>query len=344
MLLECHRPVRRTIATSLLTLIASLTVAAGALAAGGLTPQSSDSPNAAGIHRSYLLVGYVALAVFILVEGVLLAFVIKFRRGKRTRLDEGPQIHGSTKLELIWTVAPAIALAGIASFVLATLPKIRDIPKANAAGGRLDVTVEGHQFYWLFKYPNGAIGFDQMLAPTGKNVKLTVVAPAKDVIHSWWVPKLGGKVDAIPGRTNYTWYRAPAPGVYIGQCAELCGIQHAKMRNSVRVVQQGEYTAYTQRQKQLLGARSKEFGKQEWDHVCAKCHRLDPAAERLIGPNLGANPLLLEKAGLGSLVRNGRGEMPPVGANWSDEQVEALVAYTKTVVKVNGSGGVGNQG
>jgi cytochrome c oxidase subunit 2 len=313
MLLECHRPVRRTIATSLLTLIASLTVAAGALAAGGLTPQSSDSPNAAGIHRSYLLVGYVALAVFILVEGVLLAFVIKFRRGKRTRLDEGPQIHGSTKLELIWTVAPAIALAGIASFVLATLPKIRDIPKANAAGGRLDVTVEGHQFYWLFKYPNGAIGFDQMLAPTGKNVKLTVVAPAKDVIHSWWVPKLGG-------------------------------IQHAKMRNSVRVVQQGEYTAYTQRQKQLLGARSKEFGKQEWDHVCAKCHRLDPAAERLIGPNLGANPLLLEKAGLGSLVRNGRGEMPPVGANWSDEQIEALVAYTKTVVKVNGSGGVGNQG
>jgi cytochrome c oxidase subunit 2 len=330
--------VRRTIVSSLLAVFAALALAAGAFAAGGLTPQSSDSPNAAGIHRSYLLVGFVALGVFLLVEGVLIAFVIKFRRGKRTRLDDGPQIHGSTKLELIWTVAPAILLAAIASFVLATLPKIRDIPSANAAGGRLDVTVEGHQFYWLFKYPNQAIGFDEMLAPTGKNVKLSVVAPAKDVIHSWWVPKLGGKVDAIPGRTNFTWYRAPAPGTYVGQCAELCGVQHAMMRNSVRVVQQAEYDAYVARQKQLLDSKSKEFGRQEWDHVCAKCHRLDPAADRLIGPNLGANPLLLETEGLGNLVRNGRGEMPPVGANWSDAQVEALVAYTKTVVKVNGSG------
>jgi cytochrome c oxidase subunit 2 len=330
--------VRRTIVSSLLALFAALALAAGAFAAGGLTPQSSDSPNAAGIHRSYLLVGFVALGVFLLVEGVLIAFVIKFRRGKRTRLDDGPQIHGSTKLELIWTVAPAILLAAIASFVLATLPKIRDIPSANAAGGRLDVTVEGHQFYWLFKYPNQAIGFDEMLAPTGKNVKLSVVAPAKDVIHSWWVPKLGGKVDAIPGRTNFTWYRAPAPGTYVGQCAELCGVQHAMMRNSVRVVQQAEYDSYVARQKQLLDSKSKEFGRQEWDHVCAKCHRLDPAADRLIGPNLGANPLLLETEGLGNLVRNGRGEMPPVGANWSDAQVEALVAYTKTVVKVNGSG------
>jgi cytochrome c oxidase subunit 2 len=330
--------VRRTIVSSLLAVFAALALAAGAFSAGGLTPQSSDSPNAAGIHRSYLLVGFVALGVFLLVEGVLIAFVIKFRRGKRTRLDDGPQIHGSTKLELIWTVAPAILLAAIASFVLATLPKIRDIPSANAAGGRLDVTVEGHQFYWLFKYPNQAIGFDEMLAPTGKNVKLSVVAPAKDVIHSWWVPKLGGKVDAIPGRTNFTWYRAPAPGTYVGQCAELCGVQHAMMRNTVRVVQQAEYDSYVARQKQLLDSKSKEFGRQEWDHVCAKCHRLDPAADRLIGPNLGANPLLLETEGLGNLVRNGRGEMPPVGANWSDAQVEALVAYTKTVVKVNGSG------
>jgi cytochrome c oxidase subunit 2 len=328
--------VRRTTASSLLAVLASLALAGSALAAGGLTPESSDSPNAAGIHRSYLLVGFVTLFVFLLVEGVLIAFVIKFRRGKRTRLDDGPQIHGSTKLELIWTVAPAVALAAIAAFVLATLPEIRDVPSANAAGGRLDIAVEGHQFYWQFTYPNGAIGFDQMLAPTGKNVKLTVTSPTKDVIHSWWVPKLGGKIDAIPGRTNFTWYRAPAPGTYIGQCAELCGVQHAMMRNSVRVVQQDEYDAYVAEQKQLLEAKSKAFGKQEWDHVCAKCHRLDPASERLIGPNLGANPLLLEEGGLGSLVRNGRGEMPPVGANWSDAQVAALVAYTKTVVKVNG--------
>jgi cytochrome c oxidase subunit 2 len=328
--------VRRTIVSSLLAALVPLVLAAGALGAGGLTPQTSDSPNAAGIHQAYLNVAYVALAVFLLVEGVLLVFVIKFRRGRRTRLDEGPQIHGSTKLELIWTVAPAVVLASLAALVLASLPEIRDIPDANASGGRLDIAVEGHQFYWLFKYPNGAVGFDEMLAPTGKNVKLAVTSPAKDVIHSWWIPKLGGKVDAIPGKTNFTWYRAPAPGTYFGQCAEFCGVQHAVMRNAVRVVEQGEYDSYVARQKQLLDARSKEFGKQQWDHVCAKCHRLDAAAERLIGPNLGSNPLMVEVGGLASLVRNGRGEMPPVGANWSDAQIEALVAYTKTVVDVNG--------
>jgi cytochrome c oxidase subunit 2 len=175
-------------------------------------------------------------------------------------------------------------------------------------------------------------------------VELTVVSPAKDVIHSWWVPKLGGKIDAIPGRTNHTWYRAPEPGVYIGQCAELCGIQHAFMRNTVRVVGQSTYEDYVAEQKRLLDQKSKEFGKQEWDHVCAKCHRLDPTGPKLIGPNLGANPLLKETAGLGTLVRNGRGNMPPVGANWSDAQVEALVAYTKTVVKVSDTTGVGTNG
>jgi cytochrome c oxidase subunit 2 len=162
------------------------------------------------------------------------------------------------------------------------------------------------------------------------------------VNHSYWVPKLGGKIDAIPGRTNFTWFRAPAPGIYVGQCAELCGIQHAMMRNTVRVVAEAsEYDSFTERQKQLLDGKTKELGKQEWEHVCAKCHRLDPAAERLIGPNLGANPLLNETEGLGNLVRNGRGEMPPVGANWSDAQIEALVAYTKTQFKGSASGSQG---
>jgi cytochrome c oxidase subunit 2 len=330
---------RRTIATSLLAFAAVLIWAGGALAGtGGLTPESSSSPNAHGITVSYYLVAAVTIVVFVLVEGLLVVFAIRYRRGKRTRLDEGPQIHGSTRLELIWTVIPAVLLAAIASFVLFTLPEIIDIPSASANGGRLDVTVEGHQFYWLFRYPNGAIGFDDMVVPTGKNVKLTIVTPPQDVNHSWWVPKLGGKTDAIPGRTNASWFRAPEPGVYVGQCAELCGIQHAMMKNSVKVVaDEAAYTAYVDQQKQLLDTKSKALGQQEFDHVCAKCHRLDPASQRLIGPNLGANPLLLEAAGLGKLVRGGRGEMQQVGANWSDAQIEALVAYTKTVVKVNGS-------
>jgi cytochrome c oxidase subunit II len=138
--------VRRTIATSLLASITTLVVSSSAFAAGGLTPQTSSSPNAAGIHRAYMLVSAVTLVVFVLVEGLLIAFVVRFRRRKRTRLDDGPQIHGSTKLELIWTVAPAVTLAAIAAFVLASLPNIKDIPGANAAGPQLPITVEGHQF------------------------------------------------------------------------------------------------------------------------------------------------------------------------------------------------------
>jgi cytochrome c oxidase subunit 2 len=329
--------VRRLPAILPLTLLGALISVGAAVAdTGGLTPESTSSPNAEGIHTSYVLIGFVTLAVFVLVEGALIAFVVKFRSGRRSREEDAPQIHGSTKLELIWTVLPAVVLAAIASFVLVTLPKIKDVPSANASGGRLDVTVEGHQFYWLFRYPNGAIGFDDMLVPTGKNVRLTVVSPPQDVNHSWWVPKLGGKIDAIPGRTNYTWFRAPGLGTYIGQCAELCGVQHAFMRNAVKVVEQGTYRSYIGQQKQLLDARSAEFGKQEYDHVCAKCHNLDVTLPVKIGPNLGANPVLKEVAAVANLVRNGRGNMPPVGANWTDAQVEALVAYTKTQVKENG--------
>jgi cytochrome c oxidase subunit II len=335
--------VRRRTTILTVAFLSALALAGAAVAGsgyGGLVPQTSDSPNARGITHSYLLISGVAIAIFLLVEGLLIVFVVRFRRGRRTRETEGPQIHGSGRLELIWTIAPAVILACIAGFVLATLPGIQNIPAANANGGRLDVTVEGHQFYWLFRYPNGAVSFDELVVPVQKNVKLTVVTPPQDVIHSYWVPQLGGKIDAIPGQTNHTWFRAPELKTYPGQCAELCGVQHAMMRNSVRAVGQHTYAAFVDRQKQLLDGSSKELGKQEWDSVCAKCHRLDPASEKLIGPNLGGNPLLGDVKGLGQLVREGRGDMPPVGAGWSDEQIEALVAYTKTL----GTGASGNQG
>lgn len=336
-------PVRRRTAIVTAAFLSALALAGVALAGsgyGGLVPQTSDSPNARGITHSYLLISVVAIVIFVLVEGLLIAFAIKFRRGRRSRETEGPQIHGSARLELIWTIVPAVILACIAGFVLATLPGVQDIPAASANGGRLDVTVEGHQFYWLFRYPNGAISFDELVVPVQKNVKMTVVTPPSDVIHSYWVPQLGGKIDAIPGQTNHTWFRAPELKTYPGQCAELCGVQHAMMRNSVRAVGQSTYVAFVDRQKQLLDSSSAELGGQEWDHVCAKCHRIDPASEKSIGPNLGGNPLLKDAKGLGQLVHEGRGNMPAVGVNWSDEQIAALVAYTKTL----GTGADGSQG
>jgi cytochrome c oxidase subunit II len=148
-----------------------------------------------------------------------------------------------------------------------------------------------------------------------------VTAPDADVIHSWWIPSLGGKIDAIPGTTNETWFRAENEGTYSGQCAELCGLEHARMLASVEVVSQDEFEAW-------LAERADdpaELGREEWEGVCAKCHGLN--GEGGIGPRIAGSPTLTDAEDLGNLVRNGRGAMPAVGAGWTDEQVSALVDY-----------------
>ena len=145
---------------------------------------------------------------------------------------DGAQVHGNTNLELAWTVAPVLILVAIGSFIFYKLPGIEDVPAAD----RVEVTVEGHQYYWNFIYPNGVIAVDRLRAPVGQTTRLEVTAPDYGVIHSWWIPALGGKFDAIPGRVNETWFSAEAPGIYRGQCAELCGGQHALMTAEVEAM------------------------------------------------------------------------------------------------------------
>jgi cytochrome c oxidase subunit 2 len=140
------------------------------------------------------------------------------------------------------------------------------------------------------------------------------------------VPDLGGKYDAIPGRVAKTWFKAPA-GSYIARCAELCGIQHALMDATVRVVPRSQYDAFIQQR--AANSTGAELGKEEWS-ACQSCHRLDHA---YIGPALGGNPLLSDVSGLTTLLRNGQGQMPAVGKNWTDAQIQALVAYTKHLPK-----------
>ncbi len=197
---------------------------------GGIAPVEPASPNAEGIRESYLWVAIFTGAIFLLVQGTLIWFIVRYRARNRARAEDGAQVHGNTNLELAWTVAPVLILAAIGSFVFYKLPGIQDVPSASAQGGRVDVRVEGYRYYWNFTYPNGVIAVDNLRAPVGQTVKLDVSAPDFDVIHSWWIPALGGKFDAIPGTTNVTWFNANAPGIYRGQCAEFCGIQHANMR------------------------------------------------------------------------------------------------------------------
>jgi cytochrome c oxidase subunit 2 len=319
--------VRRTAFVTFTTTISALAVPAVAFAGNaGFLPGEPHSPNAHRIQDAFIFVAIFTGIIFVLVEGALILFIVKYRRGNRPRTAEGPQIHGATRLEIIWTVLPVLILAAIGSFVFYELPGVTDAPKASAAESTT-ITVEGHQFYWLFRYPNGAVSIDRMVAPAKEVVHEDVVGYDYDVNHSWWVPDLGGKYDAIPGVTNHTWFRAPA-GSYIARCAELCGIQHALMSAVVDVVPRAEYEAFIQ--KRAANGSGPKLGQEEWTGVCQKCHRLDHA---YIGPALTGNPLLADRKGIETLLRRGRGRMPAVGKNWTGAQLDALIAWTKQYAK-----------
>jgi cytochrome c oxidase subunit 2 len=295
---------------------------AGAAAAGngGFAPQPPASPNASRITDAYWLIFGFTAGVFVLVEGALVWFVIRYRRRGRSRDVEGPQSHGSTRLEMMWTAGPVLILAAIAAFVFYKLPGIKDVPAARA-GESMTVKVRAQQFYWQFEYPDGQISIDRMVVPVGEVVRLEVTTP--DVAHSWWIPSLGGKIDAIPGRTNHTWFKANRIGVHSGQCAEFCGIQHAAMRADVAVVSRAAYETF-------LGSHSPgsaAVGRETFVGTCAKCHGL--AGQGDIGPKIAGSALLAQPSALKDLLRHGKNRMPAVGKEWSDEQLKATTDYLK---------------
>jgi cytochrome c oxidase subunit II len=309
----------------------ALTLTGAALAGnGGLAPQAPASPNEGGIRDVYWLILGITGAIFVLVEGALLLFVVRYRSRGRAREIEGPQIRGHTNLELGWTAAPVLVLAAIAAFVFYKVGDIRNAPAAGAATPET-IRIEGHQFYWQFVYPNGAISIDTLRVPLNRKIELAISSP--DVAHSWWVPALGGKLDAIPGRINRTSFRATELGTFRGQCAEFCGIQHAAMLARVQVLPQDDYDAWV---RQRLDSPS-ELGRETFDGVCAKCHGL--AGQGFIGPAIAQSPLLADRAALTTVIRDGRGKMPAVGKTWGDEQLRATLAYLRKRFKPGGGGG-----
>jgi cytochrome c oxidase subunit II len=315
---------------ALVLVAAALVVAAPAIAGnGGFAPVSPESPNAERITTTYWVIVVFTGAIFVLVEGSLIYFIVKYRRRGRPVELEGPQIRGHNRLELAWTVAPVVILAIIGSVVFYELPGIQDTPTASAAGPRLEIRVEGRQFYWNFRYPNGVIAVDRLRVPVNRVVQLEVTAPTHDVIHSWWVPALGGKIDAIPGKLNKTWFQVDKEGLYRGQCAELCGIQHAAMLNAVEVLPQAEYARWLEEQagEQESPRGNTALGRSTYRAVCAKCHGF--RREGLIGPPL-TDATVSNTDALKQLFEEGRGGMPPVGKGWDDAQVDAVISYLQS--------------
>jgi len=325
--------VRRRAGALLIVALLGLALAHVAFAGddAGLSPGGPDSPQASGIEDIYWLLLAITGAIFLLVEGALILFVIRFRNRGRARTLEGPQIHGATRLELIWTAIPVVILAVIVTFVLVKLPDINGSGSARAASKRLEVKVEGHQFYWNFIYPNGVIQVERLRVPAGQDVQLEI--ESEDVDHSWWIPALQGKFDAIPGKTNHLTFRAK-PGTYQGQCGEFCGYEHPHMVATVEALPAERFQAWYDQESQAQTSETSGLGRNTYEGVCATCHGFQ--GQGGFGPDLRGNPIFSQKGAIETLLLNGRGKMPAVGRGWSDRQMNALLEYVKRFSESNG--------
>lgn len=320
---------RKPLALLIAAALAALAVAGAAWAGdnAGFAPPDGASPNADRINDAYYFIAAWTLGVFAIVYGLLLVFVFRYRSRGRGRDVEGPQVRGNTRLELLWTIVPVLVLIAIGTFVLYKMPGIENAPAASDA---IDVRVEGHQFYWQFEYPDGEITLDRMVVPVGRVVNMEITAPADDVIHSWWIPALGGKRDAIPGAVNHNWFRAQREGVFKGQCGEFCGLKHSDMTAVVEAVSEEEYEAF-------LADAEENLGRVSYEQACGKCHGDDGRGG--FGPPLRANPLIEDDDAVELVMRQGRGQMPPVASTWSDEQVGATIDYLQESLGAGGENG-----
>jgi cytochrome c oxidase subunit 2 len=221
-------------------------------AATGLSPllPNAVSDNGHDLYNLYLLISPFAILVFLLVEGLLITVIIKYRRTKLPANYRPPQWHGNTRLEITWTLLPFLILCVIGAVSFATLQK--DFVEPAAAGDNMTISVTGHQFGWVFQYPQGftvksdGISATPMVIPVDKLVRLQL--QSNDVIHGFWVPELMGKTDLVPGYTNYTWINVHQTGEWRGQCTELCGAGHYSMQLRVKAVSQSDFDAWTAQQ------------------------------------------------------------------------------------------------
>ncbi len=228
---------------------------------------------------------WICLVVFIIVVGALLYAAIKFRGKPGQGLPK--QVHGNTKLEITWTIIPSVLLAIVAVPTVISTFYISSPPN----GEDIRINVEANQWWWEIEYPeSGVVTANEIHIPIGKAVGVYLDSP--DVLHSFWVPKLAGKMDIIPGKTTYMWLQADEPGNYYGQCAEFCGESHTYMRFRVIAESQEDFDAWQRNQLAVAAAPSTTEAKAGASLFitkgCIACHTINgvPAAAGIIGPNL----------------------------------------------------------
>ena len=259
----------RLVSLSLLLCALGLALAAPGAGAIPLAPESPNSPNAEDLRSAYDATLIVAIIIGVAINAALIAAVVRFRAGRDTVPLE---TRGTRRIQVrVGAVLGVIALA-IFVFGLVVAVKARDLEASGPEGlqasqlrfaqlglqppegeqGPLEIEVSGQQWLWRYEYPDGTFSYYDLVVPVDTTVKLTIVST--DVTHRWWVPALGGKFDAVPGRANETWFKAEEEGEYVGQSAQFSGPAYPAMRARVTVVSPTEYEAWLDGQKRDIQA------------------------------------------------------------------------------------------
>ncbi|MFL6242658.1 MAG: cytochrome c oxidase subunit II [Acidimicrobiia bacterium] len=278
----------------------SLLLAACSAEDNGQNSLKPEGPQAHKIYNLFTPVFFISVVVGVLVLGAVVVFALRFRY--RPGKNENPkQIHGSTPLEIGWTIVPALILAAVA---VPTIITIFDLAK-EPTGDVVNVTAVGKQWWWEFKYPEqNVVTANELVIPAGRPVRVNLTAcdeslPNKcNVIHSFWVPELNGKRDVVPGRKSFTTIEADKPGTYLGQCAEYCGLSHANMRFRVIAKEPQEFDRWIGEQQQGptvpfqvgTGAQTQPAGPAQelmsTKFQCTNCHSVGDSKVSSYGPNL----------------------------------------------------------
>ena len=244
---------------------------------------------------SWLVLGICAL-IALVVEGVLLWTIIRYRsRGPAQGQPEPAQVYGSGPIELAWTVVPCVIVFVL---TLATIRSIRELAPDEAPPGSLKVSVIGHQWWWEYRYEeSGVVTANELVVPVGRSIWLTL--ESADVIHSWWVPRLAGKIDVVPNWKNTLWFNTELQGTYLGQCAEYCGTQHANMYLRVDIVSPEEFERWVVAQRAEPAANPQMAAGHDifLANACANCHSVAGMSDGRFGPDLTH---LMSRATIGS--------------------------------------------
>ena len=302
-----------------------------------------EGPFSRTVHDLAMPVFAIAGVVFVLVQALVVYAAVKFRRRAD---DESPvQVHGNVKMELTWTIIPLLTLVGVGAFTVRTAVDLDRVPTGPEV---VKVDVTGHQWWWEYEYPDeGIVTANELHIPTGVDVALTL--RSDDVIHSFWPPKLAGKIDVIPNRVNHMVIHADQPGTYYGQCAEFCGISHANMRLRVVAHTPAGYREWVTANAAPTSAPAPEDTEALDGQAlfrakgCASCHAVQGFAAGEVGPDLthlqqrktfaGAMFDLNEK-NMRAWLRNPPAEKPGSimpNLDLTEEEITSLIAYLDTL-------------